>query len=173
MVNLIKDLWLALLLILGASLLLLLSDLEQRKGRKKDIDQKRFPSIAIMQIRSTPLLDNHVAGITDRLKQLGFIAPDKQNIRIFNHQGDLATANTIAMEIVNGPYELVITSSTLSLQTFAKANQTTGKLHVFGAVTDPYGTGVGIKGAEPGQHPPYMAVIGTFQPFRRAFQVMC
>ena len=172
MVNLIKDLWLALLLILGASLLLLLSDLEQRKGRKKDIDQKRFPSIAIMQIRSTPLLDNHVAGITDRLQELGFIAPDKQNIRIFNPQGDLATANTIAREIVNGPYELVITSSTLSLQTFAKANQTTGKLHVFGAVTDPYGTGVGIKGAEPGQHPPYMAGIGTFQPVRRAFQVL-
>ncbi len=76
-----------------------------------------------MQIRTTPLLDNRVAGITDRLQELGFVAPDKQNIRIFNPQGDLATANTIAREIVNGPYELVITSSTLSLQTFAKANQ--------------------------------------------------
>jgi len=172
MVNLIKNLWLAVLLILGASLLLLLSDLEQRKGRKKDIDQNRFPSIAIMQIRSTPLLDNHVAGVTDRLQELGFVAPDKQNIRIFNPQGDLATANTIAREIVNGSYELVITSSTLSLQTFAKANLTTGKLHVFGAVTDPYGTGVGITGVEPGQHPPYMAGIGTFQPVKRAFQVL-
>jgi len=172
MVNLIKDLWLAVLLILGASLLLLLSDLEQRKGRKRDMNQNRFPTIAIMQIRSTPLLDNHVAGITDRLQELGFVAPDKQNIRIFNPQGDLTTANTIAREIVNGPYELVITSSTLSLQTFAKANLTTGKLHVFGAVTDPYGTGVGITGAEPGQHPSYMAGIGTFQPVKRAFQVL-
>lgn len=172
MVNLIKNLWLAVLLIIGASLLLLLSDMEQRKGRKRDMDQNRFPSIAIMQIRSTPLLDNHVAGITDRLQELGFVAPDKHNIRIFNPQGDLATANTIAREIVNGPYELVITSSTLSLQTFAKANLTTGKLHVFGAVTDPYGTGVGITGAEPGQHPPYMTGIGTFQPVKSAFQVL-
>jgi ABC-type uncharacterized transport system substrate-binding protein len=172
MVNLIKDLWLAVLLIIGASLLLLMSDLEQRKGRKRDMDQNRFPTIAIMQIRSTPLLDNHVAGITDRLQELGFVAPDKQNIRIFNPQGDLATANTIAREIVNGPYELVITSSTLSLQTFAKANLTTGKLHVFGAVTDPYGTGVGITGAEPGQHLPYMTGIGTFQPVKSAFQVL-
>ncbi len=172
MVNLIKELWLAVLLIIGASLLLLMSDLEQRKGRKRDMDQSRFPAIAIMQIRSTPLLDNHVTGITDRLQELGFVAPNKQNIRIFNPQGDLATANTIAREIVNGPYELVITSSTLSLQTFAKANLTTGKLHVFGAVTDPYGTGVGITGAEPGQHPPYMTGIGTFQPVKSAFQVL-
>ncbi len=170
--NLIKDLWLAIALILGASLLLLISDLGQRKGNIKTIEQNRYPSIAIMQIRSTPLIDNHVAGITDRLQELGFVAPDKKNIRIFNPQGDLATANTIAREIVNGPYTLVITSSTLSLQTFAKANISTGKLHVFGAVTDPYGTGVGITGPGPNQHPPYMTGIGTFQPVKSAFQIL-
>ncbi len=172
MKNLVKDLWLAVALILGVSLLLLLSDLGQRKGNTKNANQDQFPSIAIMQIRSTPLLDNHVAGITERLQQLGFIAPDRHNVRVFNPQGDLATANTIAREIVNGPYKLVITSSTLSLQTVAKANLTTGKLHVFGAVTDPYGTGVGISGSEPTQHPPYLTGIGTFQPVRRAFEVL-
>jgi len=52
MVNLIKNLWLAVLLILGASLLLLLSDLEQRKGRKRDMDQNRFPTIAIIDYQS-------------------------------------------------------------------------------------------------------------------------
>lgn len=170
--NLIKDLWLAVALILGASLLLLMSDLEQRKGNKKTAEKKRYPSIAIMQIRSTPLLDNHVTGITDRLQELGFVAPDKSNIRMFNPQGDLATANTIAREIVNGPYDLIVTSSTLSLQTVAKANITTGKKHVFGAVTDPYGTGVGITGSLPNQHPPYLTGIGTFQPVKGAFQIL-
>lgn len=172
MKNLIKDLWLAVVLILGASALLLLSDMEQRQDQEKKADKKSFPSIAIMQIRSTPLLDNHVAGVIDRLQELEIIAPDKHNIRIFNPQGDLGTANTIAREIVNGPYEMVITSSTLSLQIFAKANQTTRKLHVFGAVTDPYGTGVGITGSNPDQHPANMAGIGTFQPVTRAFEIL-
>lgn len=171
MKNLIKDLWLAVTLILGASVLLLLSDLEQRQNRDQDNQKNEYPSIAIMQVRSTPILDLHVAGIIDRLQELGFMAPDKRNMKLFNPQGDLGTANTIAREIANGPYEMVITSSTLSLQTFAKANQTTGKLHVFGAVTDPVGTGIGITGPGADQHPPYLAGIGTFQPVKRAFQV--
>jgi len=171
MKNLIKDLWLAVTLILGASVLLLFSDLEQRQQHDKDNIKKEFPSIAVMQIRSTPILDLHVEGIIDRLQELGFMAPDKRNMKLFNPQGDLGTANTIAREIANGPYEMVITSSTLSLQTFAKANQTTGKLHVFGAVTYPAGTGIGITGPGADQHPPYLAGIGTFQPVKRAFLV--
>lgn len=172
MKNLIKDLWLAIALILGASALLLFSDLEQRQGEKDDSDEKKLPAIAIMQIRSTPILDFHVTGIVDRLQELGLIAPDKHNVKVFNPQGDLGTANTIAREIVNGPYEMVITSSTVALQTFAKANQTKGKLHVFGAVTDPVGTGAGITGPGADQHPPYLAGIGTFQPVKRAFQIV-
>jgi len=171
MKNLIKDLWLAATLILGASALLLFSDLEQRRQQNKDNVKKEFPSIAIMQIRSTPILDLHVAGIIDRLTELGIMEPDKRNMKLFNPQGDLGTANTIAREIANGPYEMVITSSTLSLQTFAKANQTTQKMHVFGAVTYPAGTGVGITGPGADQHPPYLTGIGTFQPVKRAFLV--
>lgn len=173
MKNLIKDLWLAIVLILGASALLLLSDSEQRQGQEKNsVEGKDLPSIAIMQIRSTPILDAHVQGIMDRLEELQLIAPDKSNIKIFNPQGDLGTANTIAREIANGPFDYVITSSTLSLQTFANANKATGKLHIFGGVTDPYGTGVGITGPEVGQHPPYMCGIGTFQPVESAFKVL-
>ena len=173
MKNLIKDLWLAIVLIMGASALLLLSDSEQRQGQEKNsVEGKDLPSIAIMQIRSTPILDAHVQGIMDRLEELQLIAPDKSNIKIFNPQGDLGTANTIAREIANGPFDYVITSSTLSLQTFANANKATGKLHIFGGVTDPYGTGVGITGPEVGQHPPYMCGIGTFQPVESAFKVL-
>lgn len=171
MKNLIKDLWLAVLLILGASALLLLSDIEQRQGQNNNSEKELF-SIAIMQIRSTSILDEHVRGIMDRLQELQIIASDKSNVKIFNPQGDLGIANTIAREIVNGPYNCVITSSTLSLQTFANANNTTGKLHIFGAVTDPYGTGVGITGIEPDQHPANMCGIGTFQPVESAFKII-
>ncbi len=172
MKNLIKDLWLAVLLIIGASALLLLSDIEQRQGHSKNTDTNKLPSIAIMQIRSTPILDEHVQGIMDRLHELQVIAEDNSNVKIFNPQGDLGTANAIAREIANGPYDIVITSSTLSLQTFANANQATGKLHIFGAVTDPYGTGVGITGPEKNQHPAYMCGIGTFQPVESVFKVL-
>ena len=171
MKNLIKDLWLSVTLILGASALLLFSDLEQRRDEKQGTAEKQCPSIAIMQIRSTPLLDSHVSGIMSRLAELGFVSSDKSNIRIFNPQGDLGTANAIARDLANGPWDIVITSSTLSLQTFAKANQSVKKLHVFGAVTDPVGTGSGITGPGADQHPPYMAGIGTFQPVKRAFEV--
>ena len=170
--NLIKDLWLAVALILAASALLLFSDLGQRQGGKKTPEQKEFPAIAVMQIRSTPILDNHVEGIMDRLEELGYLAPDHRNVKLYNPQGDLGTANTIAREIANGPYQIVITSSTLALQTFANANQTTKKLHIFGAVTFPAGTGIGITGPGADEHPPYLAGIGTFQPVKRAFQIV-
>ena len=170
MKTLIKELWLAVTLILAASLLLLGSDWRQRTGGKTA--QQKYPAIAIMQITSTPLLDAHVAGVLDRLEAEGMVAPGRQNLRLYNPQGDFATANTIAREIVNSKVDLVITASTPALQTFSKANVTAKKPHVFGAVTDPYGAGVGITGTEPHQHPPYMAGIGTFQPVRRAFTLL-
>ncbi|MFO7721859.1 MAG: ABC transporter substrate-binding protein [Bacteroidales bacterium] len=169
--QIIKDLWLTTMLILLASAILLLSDLEQRKSARKR-GEREFPKIAIMQISSTPLLDNHVAGILDRLESEGYIASDQGNIRMFNPQGDMNTANAIAKEIANGPYELVITSSTVALQTFSKANQNSRKIHVFGAVTDPYGAGVGISGPDPTQHLPYMVGIGSFQPVTQSFRIL-
>jgi ABC-type uncharacterized transport system substrate-binding protein len=171
MIKIVKELWLAVVLIAAASLLLLLSDLEQRKGGRQKA-QNDLPALAIMQINSTPLIDNHVAGIIDRLTEAGFLAPDQNNLRRFNALGDLGMANTIAREIANGPYDMIITSSTVALQTVAKANQNTGKIHVFGAVTDPLGTGVGITGREPHEHPPYLAGIGTFQPVQQAFRIL-
>ncbi len=168
--QLLKDLWLAISLILLTSIVLLMSDLEQRQGR---IPSRTggVPQIAIMQISSTTLLDAHVAGVISGLQERGYYASDGSNVRRFNAHGDYATAVTISRELANGPYDLVITSSTVALQVFANANRSTQKLHVFGAVTDPYGTGVGIIGPEPHQHPPYIVGIGTFQPVKQSFML--
>ena len=124
-----------------------------------------------MQISSTTLLDSFVSGVVDRLQDSGYRAPDGKNIRFYNPQGDFGTANTMARDIANGSYAMVITASTTVLQTFANANVSTHKTHVFGAVTDPYGTGVGITGPGPDQHPPYMAGVGTFQPVESAIRI--
>lgn len=168
--RLIKELWLMVTLIIAASLVLIVSDLGQRAGTKTR--QQKYPLIAIMQISSTPLLDTHVAGVVDRLKERGMVAPDRSNLKLFNAQADFATANTISKEIIGSPVDIVITASTPALQIFSKANITAKKRHVFGAVTDPYGAGVGISGKKPDQHPPYMAGIGTFQPVKRAFTIL-
>ncbi len=170
MVNIIKQLWLICTLIALASLALLLSDLEQRPHYSQS-ELKTYPAIAIMQITSTNLLDSHVKGVVDRLQEAGFLAPDKKNLHIFNPQSDISTANAIASELANGPYEIIITSSTIALQVFANANRTSQKKHVFGAVTNPYTTGVGITGPEPTQHPPYLAGVGTFQPVKAAVRL--
>jgi len=170
MKNIIKQLWLVTGLILAASVLLLMSDRGQRESHVKQ-SARAYPSIAIMQITSTTLLDTHVAGVISRLDEKGYRAPDGKNIRLFNPQGDYGTANAIARDIANSPYDMVITSSTVALQVFSKANVSTQKPHVFGGVTDPYGTGVGITGPEPDQHPPYMAGIGTFQPVKSAIRI--
>ncbi len=171
MKNIIKDLWLAIALILGASAILLLSDLEQRQS-EKPLRAGNYPGIAIMQISSTTLLDHHVKGVIDKLRSEGFIAPDKSNIRHFNPQADMSTANAIAKDIVHGPYDILITSSTLALQTVANANKSSKKKHIFGAVTDPFGAGVGITTSSPDEHPPYMAGIGTFQPVEETFRIL-
>lgn len=168
MKGIIKDLWLAIGLIILTASILLVSDWGQRQAAASR-DPGDYPSIAIMQITSTTLLDAHVAGIISRLDEHGYYAPGGANVRLYNPQGDFGTANAIAREIANGPYDMVITSSTVALQVFASANQSARKIHVFGGVTDPYGAGVGITGKEPHQHPPHMAGIGTFQPVRQTF----
>jgi ABC-type uncharacterized transport system substrate-binding protein len=170
MKNIIKHLWLAVSLILATSVILLISDMEQRVGHEKE-DVRSYPSIAIMQIASTTLLDTHIAGVVSRLEEKGYRAPDGKNIRFYNPQGDYATANAIARDMVNSPYDMIITSSTVALQVVSKANMTIRKLHVFGAVTDPYSAGVGITGTEPHQHPPYIAGVGSFQPVKRAIEI--
>ncbi len=170
MKNIIKHLWLAISLILATSFILLMSDRGQRAGHVKQ-RKSVYPSIAVMQIASTGVLDSHVAGVVSRLEEKGCRAPDGKNIRLYNPQGDYGTANAMAKDIANSPYDIVITSSTVALQTFSKANKSTKKTHVFGAVTDPYGTGVGITGPEPDQHPPYIAGVGTFQPVKSAIRI--
>ena len=168
--KLLKHLWLAAALILATSAVLLITDMDRREGTGKQKD-KAYPDIAVMQIASTPLLDSHVAGILSYLKEARQIAPDGRNLHLFNPQGDFSTANAVAREMVKGDYDLVITSSTVALQVVAKANQSSKKPHVFGAVTDPYGAGVGITGPNAKDHPPYLAGIGTFQPVENVFRL--
>jgi ABC-type uncharacterized transport system substrate-binding protein len=165
-VNVIRRLGLGFTLIALSSGVLLLSDWGQRKG-----SANRIPRVALVQHASQPLLDEGVAGILDALRAEGFI--DGQNIRIqrFNGENDLPTSNTIARQVTSGEYDMVITASTLSMQTVANANKEGRTTHVFGIVADPFSAGIGLNRDNPLDHPKHLVGVGSMVPVDKAFQI--
>ncbi len=162
----IQRLALGVVLIALCSGVLLISDWGQRKG----VGGKRIPLVALVQHASQPLLDEGVSGMLDALAAEGFI--DGRNIRIqrFSAENDLPTANTIARQVTNGEYDMVITASTLSMQTVANANKEGRAMHVFGVVADPFSAGIGISRENPLDHPRHLVGLGSMVPVDKAFQ---
>jgi len=161
----LSRLLLGLLLIGIASGILLMSDLGHRVVRTS------IRKVAIFQFSTRPLLDECVAGVLTGLKTEGFVDGQAMKVQKFNAENDLATANTIAHSIVDQGFDLVITASTPCMQIFAGANQKGTVNHVFCAVTDPFGAGVGISRTDPLKHPKHLAGVGTFQPVEGTFRV--
>jgi ABC-type uncharacterized transport system substrate-binding protein len=145
--------------ILLISALLLLLDLDSRTQKENDV-----PRIAVFKLSSRPLLDNTEKGIVEGLQKAGFVNGNNVSITHFCAENDLPTANTIAQNILNDQFDMVITISTPILQVMANANQEGEIIHVFGAVTDPFASGVGLSREHPTVRPAHLAGIGTFQP---------
>jgi ABC-type uncharacterized transport system substrate-binding protein len=106
------------------------------------------------------------------LAERGFVDGRTVTIRRFNAEGDAAQANAIAREIVNGPFDLTLTSSTPSLQAVATANRRGRIRHVFAAVADPCSAGVGIDRADPLVHPPHLVGYGSLAPVDATFRIL-
>jgi ABC-type uncharacterized transport system substrate-binding protein len=164
--TIVQRLSLGFALIALSSAVLLISDWGQRKG-----GAARVRRVAIVQHASQPVLDDGVRGILDALAAEGFV--DGRNIALqrFNAENDLPTANTIARQVTTGEYDMVITSSTLSMQTVANANKAGLPMHVFGIVADPFSAGVGISRENPLNHPRHLVGLGSMIPVGRAFQI--
>lgn len=162
----VKRLWLGTFLILLASLILLISDSARRRP-----SAKKQMRVAVLQHTSQPPIDEGVQGMLDGLAAAGFVDGKTASVRRYNAENDLPTANTIAKDITNGQFDLVLTASTLSLQAVANANRTGKALHVFALVSDPFGAGVGISRDHPLQHPRHLVGYGTMQPVAEAFQL--
>jgi ABC-type uncharacterized transport system substrate-binding protein len=109
--------------------------------------------------------------MVDGLAQKGYRDGETAVITTYNAQGDMATANAIAREITDGRFDLVITSSTPSLQVVANANRAGRAMHVFGIVADPYVAGVGLDRANPLVHPKHMVGQGIMLPVIDAFRI--
>jgi len=160
----LKRLSLGIFLILLTSSALLVSDWNRRVSKNK-----RIIHIAVLQHASQPLLDDAVRGMIDALAAEGFVDGKTVTIRRFNAENDVATDNTIAKEITDGQYDLILTSSTLSTQAVANANKSGKTIHVFGAVADPSIAGIGVSKDNPLDHPKHLVGVGTFLPAADSF----
>lgn len=162
----LKRLILGISLIVLASAVLLFSDLKQRSETNRTV-----PRVGLLQHASVMLLDDTARGIVDSLAENGFTDGQTIIIQKYNAQGDIAVANSIAAEMVNAHFDLLLTVSTLSLQAVANANRGSKTVQVFGAVADPSVTGLGISHDKPLDHPPNLVGIGSFLPVADAFQI--
>jgi ABC-type uncharacterized transport system substrate-binding protein len=158
----VKRLALGLVLIAGAAAVLLATDV-RRSGRTG------MPRIGIFQHASVPVLDDGVRGMIDGLSANGYRNGETAVITLYNAQGEAATAVTIARQLTDGSFDLVITSSTLSLQAVANANKSGRTMHVFGIVSDPYAAGVGLDPADPWGHPRHLVGQGILFPVSEVF----
>src|SRR6266536_853395 len=175
MVDTFKRLFLGIALIAVASGILLYSDLRSR-NRSQQLPQQaavqRQFRIALVQHASQEVLDDGVRGVIEALSARGYSDGGKLRLRRYNAEADLPTANSIAKDVVSGGNDLIVTVSTLSMQTVANANKFGLQTpHIFGLVSDPYGAGVGINRTNHLDHPPYLAGYGSIQPVAEAFKM--
>jgi ABC-type uncharacterized transport system substrate-binding protein len=166
MIFAIKRLALGLILIVLAASILLISDWNQRRPRAK-----RLTRIAVLQHSSQAILDEGVRGMIAALAEGGFVDGQTISLTRYNAENDVATGNAIAKEITDGRYDLVLTSSTLSMQAVANANKAGKTQHVFGLVANPFVSGVGLNQANPLEHPKHFVGIGSFMPVADGFKL--
>jgi ABC-type uncharacterized transport system substrate-binding protein len=172
MIEALRRLSLGILLIALSGAVLLYSDRGSRRSARGNRSADQPIRVALVQHASLVVLEDGADGVVEALAARGYHDGGRIQVKRFNAEGDLGTANTIAREAAGGGYDLVISLSTPSLQTVANANRSGSRTpHVFGLVTDPYAAGVGINATNHAQHPPYMTGYGSMQPVEDTLRI--
>src|SRR5437879_3689976 len=176
MVETLKRLALGLALIALAAGVLLYTDRNSRKSARNNSRTSGAAAkvfrVALVEHASIPALEEGVNGAIEALADRGYADGGRIQIKRYNAEADLGTANAIAREVTSGGFDLIVSASTLSLQTIANANKLGARTrHVFGLVSDPYSAGVGIEATNHSIHPPYMTGYGSIQPVSKIFRV--
>jgi ABC-type uncharacterized transport system substrate-binding protein len=127
--------------------------------------------VALVQHASLNVLEQGAQGLLEALAERGYVDGQRLQVRRYNAEGDIGTANAIAKEVTSGGFDLLLSLSTVSLQTIHNANRAASRsTHVFGLVTDPYSAGVGIEATNHLIHPAYLAGAGSMQPVEKILQ---
>ena len=162
----VKRLFLGVLLIALASAALLLADLGRRARGPGKVSR-----IAIVQHANTPVLDEGIEGLLAGLGERGFRDGENLTIQRFNAQGDMPTGVAIARQVTAGDFDLVITSSTPSMQAVANNNREGKTRHVFFLVADPFASGIGLDRTNPANHPAHIVGQGVMAPVEGSFRI--
>jgi len=174
MVVVLKKIAHGLAMIIGSAAILLYSDLDSRRvNAGSGANGSRALRVALVQQTSIPALDDGITGALAALKERGYVDGGRIALRQYNAQGDISTANAIAKEVTSGDFDLILSASTVSLQTIANANRftTPPRKHVFALVSDPYAVGVGVSRENHPMHPPYMTGVGSLAPVEDIFRM--
>src|SRR5215471_4277091 len=176
MLETIKRLGLGLILIAVAAGMLLYTDRGSRNRTKRGAGASapagKVFRVALVQSASLPVFEEGASGLREALGARGYTDGGRIQVRRFNAEADIGTANAIAKEVTTGNYDFIISLSTISLQTIANANKVGSRtLHVFGLVSDPYSAGVGIEATNHSIHPPYLTGYGSIQPVASIFRI--
>lgn len=159
-------------LLLAASLFLLIGDLGSRKGARaaeKKMGQKKC--VAVLYNVSNKILDAALAGMKEGLATKGF-GPANLELEFFCSEGDMATGSAMAQQLVSNPkYDQIISLTTVSTQTVEKANRGRPTVQVFGVVSDPFASGLGLNRDKPFEHPANLVGFGTMQPVEASLQI--
>ncbi|NCC58614.1 MAG: hypothetical protein EOM17_13465, partial [Synergistales bacterium] len=178
-----KQLLLGIVLILGASTVLLVSDYRGRAWNRSARDGEPAAALqgkvrageilhlAVLKWATSVTNDETHEGLMAGLSERGFDAKRGIVFHPFSAECDMPTALSVAQNACGGEYDLVLSISTPMLQVTARANEAGKVPHVFGAVTDPYAAGVGISDSDHREHPAWLAGVGTFQPVREAIEL--
>ena len=176
MLETIKRLALGVILIALAAGVLLYTDRGSRNRAKRgagapDHAGKVF-RVALVQHASLPVFEEGSSGLLESLSARGYTDGGRIQLRRFNAEADIGTANAIAKEVTTGSYDFIISLSTVSLQTIANANKVGSRTpHIFGLVSDPFSAGVGIEATNHAVHPPYLTGYGSIQPVENLFRI--
>jgi putative tryptophan/tyrosine transport system substrate-binding protein len=157
-----------LVFLFAAAAVLLLADLRNRTGSRKDTGIYR---IAVLRFNSNQILEETEDGLLKGLYQMEGYKKGNIKIKRYCPEGDMPTANTIVRSIVGDKFNMVVSISTPGLQVMANGNKDGTVLHVFCAVTDPESAGVGITGPGADEHPKHLVGIGSFQPVEEVFRI--
>lgn len=163
----LKSIFPSLILIIFISGILVLTDLESTVNQGPEKKRK----VAVFKFSSREALDETERGYLEALSPAWYQNAGNIEITRYNAENDLPTAHTIATDILNSGFDMVITASTPALQVMAHANDQGKIIHIFGTVTDPYLSGVGLYRDKPATRPPWLAGAGSFQPVERAFLI--
>src|SRR5690242_6347929 len=132
MLEVVRRLALGVALIAAAATLLLVSDLASRVTAKAPPARGERPArVSLVQPAAQAVLDDGVRGMVDGLAARGYVEGKTLALRRFNAEGDAGVSAAIAREMANSDADLLLTVSTLSLQSVANANRAVRKPHVF------------------------------------------